>query len=66
MLVLKSWLILALGQIKLMTNNPRKIVGLEAFGLEVVERVPLVAPSTTENRVFDRETLQLGHMLDLD
>jgi len=58
---------LGVRQIRLMTNNPRKIVGLEAFGLEVVERVPLVAPSTTENKAFlTAKRLQLGHMLETE
>ncbi len=34
---------------RLLTNNPRKIVGLEGFGLNMVERVPIVAPTRDEN-----------------
>ena len=51
-------------QMRLLTNNPRKIVGLEGYGLEVVERVPLEVASTPENQSFlaaRRE--QLGHLL---
>ena len=51
-------------QMRLLTNNPRKIVGLEGYGLEVVERVPLEVAPTPENQSFlaaRRE--QLGHLL---
>jgi len=40
---------LGLKSIRLMTNNPRKRVGLEAYGLEIVERVPIEVPPTEEN-----------------
>ena len=49
---------------KLMTNNPRKIVGLEGFGLKVVERVPLQVPVSKDNLPFLRaRRLELGHWL---
>ena len=51
-------------EMRLLTNNPRKIVGLEGYGLEVVERVPLEVAPTPENQSFlaaRRE--QLGHLL---
>ena len=40
---------LGLHKIRLLTNNPRKIVGLEAFGLEVLERVPIEVTPNPEN-----------------
>ena len=46
-----------------MTNNPRKLVGLEGYGLEIVERVPLVAHSTEDNRGYlDVKRDKLGHL----
>ena len=43
---------LGLSSIRVMTNNPRKLVGLEGYGLEIVERVPLVAdPNRREPRL---------------
>jgi 3,4-dihydroxy 2-butanone 4-phosphate synthase/GTP cyclohydrolase II len=47
-----------------MTNNPRKIVGLEGYGLEVVERVPLVIPPTATNRGYLKTKREkLGHLI---
>jgi 3,4-dihydroxy 2-butanone 4-phosphate synthase/GTP cyclohydrolase II len=55
---------LGVHKMRLMTNNPRKIVGLEGYGLEVVERVPLHVPVSDENAPFLRaRKLQLGHLL---
>jgi 3,4-dihydroxy 2-butanone 4-phosphate synthase/GTP cyclohydrolase II len=54
---------LGLSSIRIMTNNPRKLVGLEGYGLEIVERVPLVADSTHENRDYlDVKRDKLGHL----
>jgi 3,4-dihydroxy 2-butanone 4-phosphate synthase / GTP cyclohydrolase II len=47
-----------------MTNNPRKVVGLDAYGLEIVERVPLETHITPENRGYlDAKRDLLGHFL---
>ncbi len=57
---------LGLGRIRLLTNNPRKIVGLEGFGLEVVERVPHQAPATADNvALLEEKRDRLGHLIDL-
>ncbi|MFW5807727.1 MAG: bifunctional 3,4-dihydroxy-2-butanone-4-phosphate synthase/GTP cyclohydrolase II [Spirochaetota bacterium] len=40
---------LGIQKIRLLTNNPKKIIGLEGYGLEVVERVPIEIPPVTEN-----------------
>jgi 3,4-dihydroxy 2-butanone 4-phosphate synthase/GTP cyclohydrolase II len=51
-------------QLRLMTNNPRKIVGLEGYGLTVSERVPLsVKPSETNARYLAERREQLGHLI---
>jgi 3,4-dihydroxy 2-butanone 4-phosphate synthase/GTP cyclohydrolase II len=55
---------LGLSSIRLLTNNPRKLVGLDGYGLEIVERVPIVPPATDENRAYlavKRD--KLGHFL---
>jgi 3,4-dihydroxy 2-butanone 4-phosphate synthase/GTP cyclohydrolase II len=53
-------------EMRLLTNNPRKIVGLEGFGLRVVERVPIEVQPTDENRGFlAARAAQLGHLLNL-
>jgi len=46
----------------LLTNNPRKIVGLEGYGLLVVEQVPIEIPATEANRRYlDTKRVKLGH-----
>jgi len=56
---------LGIRKIRLMTNNPRKIVGLEGYGLEIVERVPIQIPARTENeRYLDTKRQKLGHLLE--
>jgi 3,4-dihydroxy 2-butanone 4-phosphate synthase/GTP cyclohydrolase II len=47
-----------------MTNNPRKLVGLEGYGLEIVERLPLLTdPSHTNRAYLDAKRDKLGHLL---
>src|SRR3990170_5970522 len=41
---------LGLRQLRLLTNNPKKIVAFEGYGLRVAEQIPLVAPVTPHNR----------------
>ena len=55
---------LGLTTIRILTNNPRKIVGLEGYGLEVVERVPIETPPHEENLAYLRAKREkLGHRL---
>ena len=55
---------LGVKKIKLMTNNPRKIKGLEGYGLEITERVPLEIKSNCSNQYYLRtKTERMGHML---
>jgi 3,4-dihydroxy 2-butanone 4-phosphate synthase/GTP cyclohydrolase II len=55
---------LGLHNIRLMTNNPRKIVGIEGYGLRVVERVPVeVAPGAANVRYLRTKKAKLGHIL---
>jgi 3,4-dihydroxy 2-butanone 4-phosphate synthase/GTP cyclohydrolase II len=55
---------LGLHKIRLLTNNPRKVIGLKGYGLEIVERVPLVLPSTKHNvRYLETKKKKLGHLL---
>ena len=61
---------LGLRNLRLLTNNPSKRAGLEGYGLQVVERVPLEVPSNPENRKYlMTKRNKLGHLLtsaDLD
>lgn len=55
---------LGLRDIRVMTNNPRKIYGLEGYGLRVVEQVPLrIAPSPHNQAYLETKKLKLGHKL---
>ncbi|WP_251551828.1 bifunctional 3,4-dihydroxy-2-butanone-4-phosphate synthase/GTP cyclohydrolase II [Neobacillus muris] len=57
---------LGIKKMKLLTNNPRKIKGLQGYGLEVVERVPLQMETRTENENYLRTKHdKLGHLLHL-
>lgn len=57
---------LGLKKIRLMTNNPRKIAGLEGHGLQVVERVPVeVKPGKCNRFYLSTKKRKLGHMLSL-
>ena len=57
---------LGVRRMRLMTNNPRKFVGLEGYGLEIVERVPLEVPPTESSRAYLRAKREkLGHLLKL-
>lgn len=55
---------LGVGKIKLMTNNPKKVVGLHGYGLEIVERVPLETQSHEMNeRYLETKRDKMGHLL---
>jgi 3,4-dihydroxy 2-butanone 4-phosphate synthase/GTP cyclohydrolase II len=55
---------LGIHTIRLMTNNPKKVVGLDGFGLKIVEQIPIRAPETPQNkRYLDAKKKKLGHML---
>ncbi len=57
---------LGVRKIRLMTNNPKKIVGLEGYGLEVVEQVPIVVdPNPTNIRYLRTKQEKMGHLLDV-
>ncbi|MFW6367094.1 MAG: GTP cyclohydrolase II, partial [bacterium] len=55
---------LGVRSIRLLTNNPKKIIGLQGYGLEIVERVPIVMTAGEHNRTYlDTKKAKLGHML---
>ncbi len=55
---------LGLSSIRIMTNNPRKLVGLEGYGLTITERVPLeVAPTDKNVRYLQTKKEKMGHIL---
>ena len=56
---------LGVQNMRLMTNNPKKIVGLESYGLKITERVPIVVSSNPENDFYLKtKQKKMGHLLD--
>jgi 3,4-dihydroxy 2-butanone 4-phosphate synthase/GTP cyclohydrolase II len=56
---------LGVRQIRLLTNNPKKVIGLEGYGLKIVERVPIqVSPGERNRRYLLTKREKLGHLLD--
>jgi len=56
---------LGVRRMRLMTNNPRKIVGLESYNLEIVERVPVeVEPNLRNAKYLHTKKARMGHILD--
>ncbi|MGN0855740.1 MAG: bifunctional 3,4-dihydroxy-2-butanone-4-phosphate synthase/GTP cyclohydrolase II [Kiritimatiellia bacterium] len=55
---------LGIRKLRLMTNNPCKIAGLEGYGLEIVERVPIVIPPNRHDRRYlDTKKSKMGHLI---
>ena len=55
---------LGVRKLRLMTNNPCKIAGLEGYGLEIVERVPIVIPANAHDRRYlETKRDKMGHVL---
>ena len=58
---------LGLHNIRLLTNNSKKVVGLESYGLKIVETVPLIAPSNPYNiHYLETKQKKLGHLLGIE
>jgi 3,4-dihydroxy 2-butanone 4-phosphate synthase/GTP cyclohydrolase II len=58
---------LGLHQIRLLTNNARKVIGLESYGIEIVETVPVIVPSNPYNaRYLKTKQDKLGHQLGIE
>lgn len=57
---------LGLSSIRLLTNNPKKVVGLKGYGLEITERVPLEVTPTKHNQTYlETKRDKMGHLLHL-
>jgi len=58
---------LGVKKMRLITNNPKKIVGLEGYGISVVEQVPIQTKPTEFNRCYlECKRLKMGHLLNID
>ena len=57
---------LGVKRIRLLTNNPRKIVGLEGYGLEVSERLPLeITPNAENYKYLKTKKEKMGHHINI-
>ncbi len=55
---------LGVRRIRLLTNNPRKVIGLEGYGLEIVEQLPISIPANPHNaKYLETKRLRMGHLL---
>ncbi len=58
---------LGVRNIRLLTNNPRKVIGLEGYGLQVVETVPIIAKPNPRNlKYLETKRKKMGHLLKVD
>ncbi|MEE9490788.1 MAG: bifunctional 3,4-dihydroxy-2-butanone-4-phosphate synthase/GTP cyclohydrolase II [Dehalococcoidia bacterium] len=58
---------LGVRNIRLLTNNPRKVIGLEGYGLQVVETVPILAKPNPRNlKYLETKRKKMGHLLKID
>ena len=58
---------LNLHKIRLLTNNPKKVIGLEGYGLKVVETVPIIVqPNPHNRRYLETKKNKMGHRLDVE
>ncbi len=58
---------LGLHNIRLLTNNPKKVIGLESYGIKIVETVSLIVPATPYNiHYLETKQKKLGHILNLE
>ena len=56
---------LGVENIRLLTNNPKKIIGLEGYGLKITERVPIAIPPNPVNKKYiETKKTKLGHLFD--
>jgi 3,4-dihydroxy 2-butanone 4-phosphate synthase/GTP cyclohydrolase II len=57
---------LGLKEIRLLTNNPKKVISIEGYGLKVVQQVPLVTiPNPYNRRYLETKKKKLGHLLEV-
>jgi 3,4-dihydroxy 2-butanone 4-phosphate synthase/GTP cyclohydrolase II len=55
---------LGIKKIKLLTNNPKKVIGLKGYGLEIVERVPIeIPPNEINEKYLQTKRDKLGHII---
>ena len=57
---------LGVRRIRLLTNNPKKVVGLDGYGLEIVEQLPIkIAPNKHNQKYLSTKRKKMGHKIEL-
>ncbi len=55
---------LGIKKMRLLTNNPKKIIGLEGYGLAIIEQIPIeIEPGPFNREYLECKQLKMGHML---
>ncbi len=58
---------LGVKKMRLLTNNPKKMIGLEGYGLSIIEQVPIeIAPNEFNRSYLECKKLKMGHLLNID
>jgi 3,4-dihydroxy 2-butanone 4-phosphate synthase/GTP cyclohydrolase II len=58
---------LGVRKMRLMTNNPKKMIGLDGYGLKIVEQVPIEVTPNEHNKCYlECKKLKMGHLLNID
>jgi 3,4-dihydroxy 2-butanone 4-phosphate synthase/GTP cyclohydrolase II len=58
---------LGVRKMRLMTNNPKKMVGLDGYGLSILEQIPIEVPANEHNKCYlECKKLKMGHLLNID
>ena len=58
---------LGVREMRLMTNNPKKMVGLDGYGLRIVEQIPIEVPPNEYNRCYlECKKFKMGHLINVD
>jgi 3,4-dihydroxy 2-butanone 4-phosphate synthase/GTP cyclohydrolase II len=58
---------LGVRKMRLITNNPKKMIGLEGYGLSIIEQIPIEIPPNDYNRCYlECKKNRMGHTLHLD
>jgi 3,4-dihydroxy 2-butanone 4-phosphate synthase/GTP cyclohydrolase II len=58
---------LGVGKMKLLTNNPKKMIGLEGYGLSIIEQIPIeIEPNEFNRHYLECKKLKMGHLFNID
>ena len=58
---------LGLKNIRILTNNPKKLVAFEAYDINVIDQIPIIAPANPNNRRYlETKQRKMGHLLEIE